>query len=99
MQKVKPENYKGIEYVRMVNLPEEQRVAIADWLTEDTLIKILRDNIILRDCVQYSDYTFWLENIFNVEEQQESIPQSDDAKVGLDNLKKALSDAIFPARS
>ncbi len=56
--------YKGIEYVRVAELPEEQLEAIKNWLNPETVIKIQTENALLSDCLQYKDYQFWFEKIF-----------------------------------
>lgn len=53
------EIYKGIEFIRISNLPKEQSDSINASFPKEKIIKILRDEIILRDCIQYSDYQEW----------------------------------------
>lgn len=59
--KVLAENYKGIEFIRISKLPEEQRKQIAQALPSDNIIKILRENELLTDCVQFKHYEAWFE--------------------------------------
>ena len=54
--KVVAEVFKGIEFVRISNLPEDQKELIATLIPKDRIIKILKDNVVIRDCVQYHDY-------------------------------------------
>jgi len=69
--KVASEVYKGIEYVRISSLDTDEKSKIWKTLERDKIIKILRDNELLNDCVQYRDYVSWSET--NKEELLESI--------------------------
>ena len=53
------ETYKGIEFVRISALPEDEQAIIHKTLDEAKIIKILRDNELLNDCVQSRDYQEW----------------------------------------
>lgn len=59
--RVEAENYKGIEYVRISNLPADQREKIKTSLPKDKVIKILKDGSLIDDCIQYTDYLAWFE--------------------------------------
>ena len=59
--RVNPEFYKGIEYVRISSLPEDQKVKISISLPQDKVIKIQIDDKLLPDCIQYADYLIWFE--------------------------------------
>jgi hypothetical protein len=62
--KIRPEVYKGISYIRLSNLPNDQRQVIAE--TRIRKIKIKTESSILHDCVQYHDYENWYEsNVIN----------------------------------
>jgi hypothetical protein len=63
--KISAKNFKGIEFVQLSQLPEDQRSKILETLNRNFLIKILMDGQILGNCLQYKDYEFWYENIFN----------------------------------
>lgn len=65
--KVLAENYKGIEFIRISRLPEEQRKQIVEALPSDNIIKILRDNELLVDCVQFRHYEAWFDKYFKEE--------------------------------
>jgi hypothetical protein len=57
------ENYKGIEFVRISTLPEDQKQLIWTSLKRDKIIKILKSDCLLNDCIQVRDYEAWyLEN-------------------------------------
>jgi hypothetical protein len=59
------EIYKGIEYIQISTLPQDQRNEIMKSLSDRLIIKILRNDSLLRDCIQYRNYEFWYENIFS----------------------------------
>ena len=50
------EVFKGIEFIRISNLPNDQKDFIVATVSSDKIIKILKDKIVLRDCLQYHDY-------------------------------------------
>jgi len=53
------ENYKGIEFVRISTLPEDQRKMISTSPFQHKVIKILRDKELLDDCLSYDHYIEW----------------------------------------
>jgi hypothetical protein len=53
------ENYKGIEFVRISSLPEDQKKAFWDSFDRHKIIKIMRNQELLNDCIQYHDYQEW----------------------------------------
>ena len=57
--RVDAENYKGIEFVRISTLPEDQKQLIWISLKRDKIIKILKKDCLLNDCIQISDYEKW----------------------------------------
>lgn len=59
------ETYKGIEFVRISNLPEDQKSQIRATIDHSKIIKILRDKELLNDCVQVNDYALWMKENFN----------------------------------
>ncbi len=63
--KVQAENYKGIDFVRISKLPEDQKTAIAQTIASDKIIKILRENELLVDCIQFKHYELWYETAFS----------------------------------
>jgi hypothetical protein len=56
---VDPEHYKGISFVRISMLPAEQRVKIRESFSRELIVKILRDNALINDCIVYDDYVSW----------------------------------------
>jgi hypothetical protein len=61
LTKMKPEVYKGISFVRLSDLPKDQKHVICQ--SEIRKIKIKTDSSVLTDCVQYLDYENWFESI------------------------------------
>jgi hypothetical protein len=57
--------YKGIEYVKLNELPQNQQEKLLDTLAHDFFIKIMMDGIVVHQCLQYKDYDRWYENVFN----------------------------------
>jgi hypothetical protein len=58
------EEFRGIKYVRISSLPENQRKQINSSLSSSLIIKILREGTVLHDCLQYNHYAAWYENIY-----------------------------------
>ncbi len=54
------EIYKGIEFVRISSLPEDQKVAIWSSFDREKIIKILKVDALMNDCILYRDYLDWL---------------------------------------
>ncbi|HAC25408.1 MAG TPA: hypothetical protein DCE81_10875 [Cytophagales bacterium] len=55
------EDYKGIRFVRISSLPKEQKAIFWSTFEQDKIIKVLRNQELLVDCISYSDYTAWIE--------------------------------------
>jgi len=53
------ENYKGIEFVRISTLPEDQQKMILTSALQRKAIKILRDKELLNDCLPYGTSIEW----------------------------------------
>jgi hypothetical protein len=62
--KVRSKNYKGIEFVQLTDLPKEQKEKISESLSEDSLIKILMNEIVVSNCIQYKEYELWFDNVY-----------------------------------
>lgn len=62
--KVKSKVFKGIEYVQLSELPNEQREIFLKTVNNDLVIKILIAGKVLSDCVQFKDYISWFDNIY-----------------------------------
>lgn len=85
--KVLAENYKGIEFVRISKLPEEQKKQIALALPSENIIKILRENELFTDCIQYKHYEAWFNKQYlkstNADKTREPV-KSNSLKFALD---------------
>lgn len=64
---VQARNFKGIEFVQLSELPNEQQDILINTLNRDLVIKILVNEKVLNDCLQYKDYILWYENVFKVQ--------------------------------
>jgi hypothetical protein len=61
--KVQSSHYKGIEFVRFQDLPEDQQ-ALLRLNTEVERINILIDGRISSNCIQFKDYSAWYISVF-----------------------------------
>jgi hypothetical protein len=59
------ETYKGINFVRISQLPEDQKTQITQTIDQHKIIKILRGKELLPDCVQANDYDLWVRHSYN----------------------------------
>ena len=59
--KTKAENFKGIEFIRISALPEDQKTQIWQSFQPEKIIKIVKDQALMNDCILYQDYLSWLE--------------------------------------
>jgi hypothetical protein len=63
------EIYKGIEFVRISNLPTEQSERIKASVPKEKIIKILKDEVILKDCLQYHHYQEWFRETYQLQQE------------------------------
>ena len=56
---MKVECYKGIEFVRISSLPKEQQNQVWASFEREKIIKIVRDQTLLNDCILYHDFKAW----------------------------------------
>lgn len=54
-----PEEYRGIEFIRIASLPVEVKQSFQATFDRSKIIKILRDKELLVDCVLYTDFLNW----------------------------------------
>lgn len=59
-----PKLYKGIEYVQLGELPEEQRARIKESLNQEFFVKILVNGKLYQDCILYKDYSYWFKSVY-----------------------------------
>jgi hypothetical protein len=57
--KVDAKLFKGIEYVQLSELPQNQREILTQTINQDLFIKLLVDGKIVSGCIQYKDYSKW----------------------------------------
>jgi hypothetical protein len=51
--------FKGIEYVQLSELPQNQREILTQTINQELFIKLLVDGKIVSGCIQYKDYSKW----------------------------------------
>ena len=59
------ESYKGIKFVRISSLPMDQKNQIWKTINHKSIIKILREDALMNDCVQYTHYLAWYETDYS----------------------------------
>jgi hypothetical protein len=92
--KAAAESYKGIHYIQISSLPINQRDVILKSLNSKLVIKILKNDHLLRDCVQYQHYEFWYDNIFSntlVTEEQPLMEKLNELIPSSANFQEILS--------
>lgn len=62
--KVNSTVYKGIEFVEISALPNDQRTILLETIDPDLLIKIMVDGKLIPRCLQFKDYEAWYDNSF-----------------------------------
>jgi hypothetical protein len=55
--------FKGIEFIRISDLPLDQQPGIKEWANNEVVIKIQTEDKLYSDCIQYKDYLYWFESI------------------------------------
>ena len=63
------ETYKGIEFVRISDMPKEHQALVHQSFDKSKIIKILRDKELLNDCIQTAHYREWLGTIRKTEQE------------------------------
>jgi hypothetical protein len=61
-----PTLFRGIEFIRISELPKDQRISISETLDRSLVIKIRIDGVTLHDCIQWKDYLSWQTEIISV---------------------------------
>lgn len=77
--KVNSTIYKGIEFVEISSLPNEQKTSLLESIDPDLLIKILVDGKLMSRCIQYKDYEEWYDTAYQPEtiaKEHNAIPES-----------------------
>lgn len=78
--KVNSTIYKGIEFVEISALPNEQKTSLLQTVSPDLFIKILVDGKLMPRCIQYKDYEEWYDNSYQPTSKEAStttaVPES-----------------------
>lgn len=70
--KVQASHYKGIDFVRFNELPEDQQVLLR-LNAEVERINILIDGKVVSNCIQFKDYNAWYISVF-----RKSVPATEE---------------------
>lgn len=62
--KVDAKLFKGIEYVQLSELPQNQRELLTQTINQELFIKLLVDGKIVSGCIQYKDYSKWYVELY-----------------------------------
>ncbi|MBS1491514.1 MAG: hypothetical protein JSS93_13395 [Bacteroidetes bacterium] len=62
--KVPAEYFKGIEYVQISSLPKEQKKIIYESISYKSIIAILKEKELIKNCLIYQHYVSWYENVY-----------------------------------
>jgi len=62
--KVNSTIYKGIEYIQVNALPQDQKEKLLQSINHDLFIKILVDEKLIGNCLLFKDYEIWFENVY-----------------------------------
>lgn len=99
----KPNNYKGIKFVRLSLLPEDEAFQIKDW-AESRKITILTESEMWRDCLEYRFYKEWYENHYspnsngqdaNGQSKKEPLAQPSQEKASVFSMSQILKFVHF----
>ncbi len=71
--KPEPKVYKGINYIRISDLPDKQKAVFAEDQKKMELIKINTGNQVFHDCLLYSVYNSWYSSIYLQAENEEAL--------------------------
>ena len=64
MEKLESQVFKGIEFIQLGDLPDAQYEAFMNWVGREGVITIRMNGKTCKDCVQYTDYSYWFDTIF-----------------------------------
>ena len=76
--KVNSTIYKGIEFIEISTLPNDQKASLLQTINPDLLIKILVDGKLMPRCLQYKVYEDWYDNEYRPmsKSDRNAIPES-----------------------
>ena len=63
------ENFKGIAFVRISSMPKEQQERVWNSFEKEKIIKIIKDQALMNDCILYTDYASWQSRQSTVQQQ------------------------------
>ncbi len=72
-RKPEPKVYKGINYIRISDLPNKQKAVYAEDQEKMELIKINTGDQVFHDCIPYSVYDNWYRSIYLQAENEEAL--------------------------
>jgi hypothetical protein len=64
--KTPAKNFKGIVYIQLCELPLVQQELLLQTVHKDLFIKILIGEKIVNNCLQYTDYERWYNNVYRI---------------------------------
>ena len=79
--KVKSTIYKGIEYVQINTLPKEQLDALMQSIDPELFIKILIEDKLVGNCLQFKDYEFWFDMVYKPGKHTKAKPAKENKKL------------------
>ena len=62
--KVNSTVYKGIEFIEISSLPNDQKASLLETLDPELFIKIIVDGKLIPRCLQFKDYEAWYDNSY-----------------------------------
>jgi hypothetical protein len=65
LEKIKPTTFRGIDFIQIIEIPDDQRQDFISWLTQDQIITVATNKKVYSRCVQYSLYNEWYNRIKN----------------------------------
>ena len=68
-----PEQYKGIRFIRISSLPGRQKEVIRKNYSREGVIKILKEDSLINDCIVYDDYVRWYIQFIETLERNERL--------------------------
>lgn len=68
--RINPKKYKGIDYIQLTDLPLAQQQKFVQTVNQSLFIKIMIDKKIISQCIQYKDYEWWFDTVYNVSEAE-----------------------------
>jgi len=80
--KLEPKVYRGINYIRISDLPDKQKAIYAEDQKKMELIKINTGDQVIQDCILYNVYDSWYSSIYLQAENEEALINNEFQLVG-----------------